>query len=203
MLKNLFNFSEKMIKYIFGAGFIIAILLMISLKGCYEGTNKYDSKNVEATINGNIELQKMQDTKEKEAMRLNTIKQNAEAAAETQMRISDNQTSVELKKTLDVTSIEEKKLEMQNKTILDVNKAKQMKMEYEMKKLELIEAQKLQNELKLAEMKLELEKTKMQQEKASAEARAQEAAKKKAQANAQAVKNKKTEIDIYKSIIDN
>lgn len=203
MLKDIFNAGGKTIKYIFIAGFVGALLLVASMRGCSMETNKYDAKNIETTTKASIELQKMQNAKEETTIRQNTIEKSAEAASKTEMRISDNETSVELKKTLDVTAIEQKKLEMQDKSILDVNKAEQMKMELEMKKLELIEAQKLENELKMAEMRIELEKVKLEKEKAAANAKAQDAARKKAQAKAQAEKAKQNEVDIYKAILNN
>lgn len=199
MLKDLLSAGGKTVKVIFLMGFIVALLLIFGLKGCGIETNKYDAQNTKTVVNGNIELQKMQDAKEKEMMRQNTLEKNAEAAAKTEMRISDNETSVELKKTLDVTAIEQKKLEMQDKAILDVNKVEQMKMELEMKKLELIEAQKLQNELRKAELEMEMEKYKL--DKKAAEISEKE--KMKAAAAARAERQKQKDIDIYNAILNN
>lgn len=111
---------------------------------------------------------------------------------DSQMRQSDNKANVDLKRTLDVTEIERKKLELQDKAILDVNKSEQMRMEYEMKKLELIEAQRLKNDLEKTKLEVELKKYEIDKEKAV----------KKARAVAKAKKQEK-DIAIYKAILEN
>ena len=190
MFKEIFNAGGKAIKIIFFAGFILAILLIVALKGCDFSTNKYDAKNVETTVKGSIELQKMKDAKEKEAARQKTIEKSAEAAADAQKTISNNETSVELKKTLDVTSVEMKKLDMQDKQILDVNEQAKREMELELKKLELIEAQKLKNSHEEQMKQIENQKTLQK-------IKAQEAANKRAAA----ARAKQQEIDIYKAVL--
>lgn len=175
---------------------ILMLVFSLSIVGCIpeSGTNKHDAKTVEVVVNGTVELTKIENEKLKEEKRQKLMEKDASAAAQAEMRISDNETSVELRKTMDVTAIEQKKLDMQDKTILDVNKSEERKMEYEMRKLEL------EMELK----RLELEKAKR-----DSEAKANELANKKAQAEratAQARKAaaqaKQNEIDIYKSIIN-
>lgn len=111
---------------------------------------------------------------------------------DSQIKDSENKSNVELKKTLDITKIESKKLELQDKAILDVNKSEQMRMELEMKKLELIEAQKLKNDLEKARLQVELEEYKMDKKKAISVAKSRAAANKKAK-----------DIEIYKAILEN
>lgn len=213
MLDSLMKNTGKTIKYIFGAGFIGAILLVAAMKGCSTdfSTNKYDATNTKTVVSGSIELQKMENKKQEILAENIAIEKSAEASAKSKIKISDNETQVELKKTLDITAIEEKKLEMQDKSILDVNKSEEMKMQLEMKKLELIEAQKLKNEFEIEKLKLDNAKaikTSEAESKAISEKAKADAVKAKAIAASNKVKadlaekkrKEQEEIDILKSI---
>lgn len=191
MINSLMKNLGKTAKYLIGIGFIIGILLIGALKGCIKenSTNKYDAKNTKTVIDGSIELQKMENEKQKNLAENAAIEKSAQAAAAVKINSSNNNTAVELRKTLDVTAIETKKLEMQDKAILDVNKAEEMKMQLELKKLELIQAQKLKNEFELEKLKInksDLEK-KRQIEKIKARA-------------AEKARKEKQDIEILKSI---
>lgn len=191
MINSLMKNLGKTAKYLIGIGFIIGILLIGALKGCIKenSTNKYDAKNTKTVIDGSIELQKMENEKQKNLAENAAIEKSAQAAAAVKINSSNNNTAVELRKTLDVTAIETKKLEMQDKAILDVNKAEEMKMQLELKKLELIQAQKLKNEFELEKLKInksDLEK-KRQIEKIRARA-------------AEKARKEKQDIEILKSI---
>lgn len=122
----------------------------------------------------------------------NTVKTVKTNKYDSEIEDSDNKANVELKKTLDITKIETKKLEIQDKAILDVNKSEQMRMELEMKKLELIEAQKLKNDLEKAKLQVELKKYEIDKNKSISVAKSRAAADKKAK-----------DIEIYKAILEN
>ena len=188
-MKNTGNVAKSLI----GMGFIGALLLIGTLRGCLSNnsTNKHDATNTQTIVDGSIELQKMENKKQEKIAENAAIERSAEASAAVKINSSNNETAVDLKKTLDITSIETKKLEMQDKSILDVNKSEEMKMQLEMKKLELIEAQKLKldNEVLLKEKQATTEKAKANAAAAKVKAMAAEKARKE-----------KEEIDILKSI---
>ncbi|SKA09485.1 hypothetical protein SAMN02745174_02534 [Cetobacterium ceti] len=191
MINSLMKNLGRTAKYLIGIGFIIGILLVVALRGNTEEniTNKYDAKNTKTVIDGSIELQKMENEKQEKLAENVAIEKSAQAAAAVKINSSNNNTAVELRKTLDVTAIETKKLEMQDKAILDVNKVEEMKMQLELKKLELIQAQKLKNEFELEKLKInksDLEK-KRQVEKIRARA-------------AEKARKEKEDIEILKSI---
>ncbi|MBC2855462.1 hypothetical protein H3N56_03000 [Cetobacterium sp. 2A] len=166
MLDSLMKNTRKVAKYLIGVGFIGALLLVGTLRGCSSdnSTNKHDAANTQAVVDG----------------------------------------AVELKKTLDTTSIETKKLEMQDKSILDVNKSEEMKMQLEMKKLELIEAQKLKNEFEIEKLKMDNEALIKEEQIAEKTAKikaasAEKAAKIKAAA-AERARKEREEIEILKAL---
>lgn len=195
MIDNFMKNTGKVAKYLIGIGFIGALLLVGTLRGCSSdnSTNKHDATNTKTIVDGSIELQKMENQIKEKLAENAAIERSAEASAAVKINSSDNETAVELKKTLDVTSIETKKLEMQDKSILDVNKSEEMKMQLEMKKLELIEAQKLKNEFEIEKLKLDNEVLLREKQAAAAASKAKAAAAEKA-------RKEKEEIEILKSI---
>ncbi len=202
MIDSLMKNTGKVAKYLIGIGFVLALLLMGTLRGCSleNSTNKHDATNTKTIVDGSIELQKMENEKQERIAENAAIERSADAAAAVKINSSNNETAVELKKTLDITSIETKKLEMQDKSILDVNKSEEMKMQLEMKKLELIEAQKLKNEFEIEKLKLENEALLKEKQAASEAAKANAAAAKIKAAAAEKARKEKEEIDILKSI---
>ncbi len=202
MIDSLMKNTGKVAKYLIGAGFIGALLLVGALRGCStdNSTNRHDAANTKTVVDGSIELQKMENEKQERMAENAAIERSADASAAVKINSSDNETAVELKKTLDVTSIETKKLEMQDKSILDVNKSEEMKMQLEMKKLELIEAQKLKNEFEIEKLKLDNEALLKEKQAAAAAAKANAAAAKVKAAAAEKARKEKEEIDILKSI---
>ncbi|MGL5351014.1 MAG: hypothetical protein ACRDA0_10710 [Cetobacterium sp.] len=202
MIDSLMKNTGKVAKYLIGAGFIGALLLVGALRGCStdNSTNRHDATNTKTIVDGSIELQKMENEKQERMAENAAIERSADASAAVKINSSDNETAVELKKTLDVTSIETKKLEMQDKSILDVNKSEEMKMQLEMKKLELIEAQKLKNEFEIEKLKLDNEALLKEKQAAAAAAKANAAAAKVKAAAAEKARKEKEEIDILKSI---
>ncbi|MGL5279350.1 MAG: hypothetical protein ACRC8M_09835 [Cetobacterium sp.] len=202
MIDSLMKNTGKVAKYLIGAGFIGALLLIGALRGCStdNSTNKHDATNTKTIVDGSIELQKMENEKQERMAENAAIERSADASAAVKINSSDNETAVELKKTLDVTSIETKKLEMQDKAILDVNKSEEMKMQLEMKKLELIEAQKLKNEFEIEKLKLDNEALLKEKQASAAAAKANAAAAKVKAAAAEKARKEKEEIDILKSI---
>lgn len=196
MIDSLMKNTGKVAKYLIGIGFVLALLLMGTLRGCSleNSTNKHDATNTKTIVDGSIELKKMENEKQERIAENAAIERSADAAAAVKINSSNNETAVELKKTLDITSIETKKLEMQDKSILDINKSEEMKIQLEMKKLELIEAQKLKNEFEIEKLKLENEALLKEKQVANAAA-----AKIKAAA-AEKARKEKEEIDILKSI---
>lgn len=202
MIDSLMKNTGKVAKYLIGIGFVLALLLMGTLRGCSleNSTNKHDATNTKTIVDGSIELQKMENEKQERIAENAAIERSADAAAAVKINSSNNETAVELKKTLDITSIETKKLEMQDKSILDVNKSEEMKMQLEMKKLELIEAQKLKNEFEIEKLKLENEALLKEKQAASEAAKANAAAVKIKAAAAEKARKEKEEIDILKSI---
>lgn len=202
MIDSLMKNTGKVAKYLIGIGFILALLLMGTLRGCSleNSTNKHDATNTKTIVDGSIELQKMENEKQERIAENAAIERSADAAAAVKINSSNNETAVELKKTLDITSIETKKLEMQDKSILDVNKSEEMKIQLEMKKLELIEAQKLKNEFEIEKLKLENEALLKEKQVASEAAKANAAAAKIKAAAAEKARKEKEEIDILKSI---
>lgn len=202
MIDSLMKNTGKVAKYLIGIGFVLALLLMGTLRGCSleNSTNKHDATNTKTIVDGSIELQKMENEKQERIAENAAIERSAAAAAAVKINSSNNETAVELKKTLDITSIETKKLEMQDKSILDVNKSEEMKMQLEMKKLELIEAQKLKNEFEIEKLKLENEALLKEKQAASEAAKANAAAAKIKAAAAEKARKEKEEIDILKSI---
>ncbi|MGL4902542.1 MAG: hypothetical protein ACRC8F_05275 [Cetobacterium sp.] len=200
MLDSLMKNTGKVAKYLIGVGFIGALLLIGTLRGCSTSTNRHDAKNTKTMVDGSIELQKMENEKQEKIAENAAIERSADASAAVKINSSNNETSVELKKTMDVTSIETKKLEMQDKAILDVNKSEEMKMQLEMKKLELIEAQKLKNEFEIEKLKLDNEALLKEKQAAAATAKANAAAAKVRAAAAEKARKEKEEIEILKSI---
>lgn len=202
MIDSLMKNTGKVAKYLIGIGFVLALLLMGTLRGCSleNSTNKHDATNTKTIVDGSIELQKMENEKQERIAENAAIERSADAAAAVKINSSNNETAVELKKTLDITSIETKKLEMQDKSILDVNKSEEMKIQLEMKKLELIEAQKLKNEFEIEKLKLENEALLKEKQVASEAAKANAAAAKIKAAAAEKARKEKEEIDILKSI---
>lgn len=202
MIDSLMKNTGKVAKYLIGIGFILALLLMGTLRGCSleNSTNKHDATNTKTIVDGSIELQKMENEKQERIAENAAIERSADAAAAVKINSSNNETAVELKKTLDITSIETKKLEMQDKSILDVNKSEEMKIQLEMKKLELIEAQKLKNEFEIEKLKLENEALLKEKQVVSEAAKANAAAAKIKAAAAEKARKEKEEIDILKSI---
>lgn len=202
MIDSLMKNTGKVAKYLIGIGFVLALLLMGTLRGysLENSTNKHDATNTKTIVDGSIELQKMENEKQERIAENAAIERSADAAAAVKINSSNNETAVELKKTLDITSIETKKLEMQDKSILDVNKSEEMKMQLEMKKLELIEAQKLKNEFEIEKLKLENEALLKEKQAASEAAKANAAAVKIKAAAAEKARKEKEEIDILKSI---
>lgn len=202
MIDSLMKNTGKVAKYLIGIGFVLALLMMGTLRGCSleNSTNKHDATNTKTIVDGSIELQKMENEKQERIAENAAIERSADAAAAVKINSSNNETAVELKKTLDITSIETKKLEMQDKSILDVNKSEEMKMQLEMKKLELIEAQKLKNEFEIEKLKLENEALLKEKQAASEAAKANAAAAKIKAAAAEKARKEKEEIDILKSI---
>ncbi|MGL5208382.1 hypothetical protein [Cetobacterium sp.] len=202
MIDSLMKNTGKVAKYLIGIGFILALLLMGTLRGCSleNSTNKHDATNTKTIVDGSIELQKMENEKQERIAENAAIERSVDAAAAVKINSSNNETAVELKKTLDITSIETKKLEMQDKSILDVNKSEEMKIQLEMKKLELIEAQKLKNEFEIEKLKLENEALLKEKQVASEAAKANAAAAKIKAAAAEKARKEKEEIDILKSI---
>lgn len=170
---------------------IVSVLMIcLSMAGCFYSeaeTTKHDAKAVETVVNAEMELKKMEREDKQAEKRQSLMEKDASAAAQAEMRISDNEAAVELKKTMDVTAIEQKKLEMQDKTILDVNRSEERKMEYEMKKLEL---------------EMELRKMELEKARADSQAKANELANKKAQAQKAAAQARQKEVDIYKAILN-
>lgn len=202
MIDSLMKNTGKVAKYLIGLGFIGALLLVGTLRGCSSdnSTNSHDAKNTKTIVDGSIELQKMENEKQERMAENAAIEKSADASAAVKINSSDNETAVELKKTLDVTSIETKKLEMQDKAILDVNKAEEMKMQLEMKKLELIEAQKLKNEFEIEKLRLDNEALLKEKQATAAAAKANAAAAKVKAAAAEKARKEKEEIEILKSI---
>lgn len=202
MIDSLMKNTGKVAKYLIGIGFVLALLLMGTLRGCSleNSTNKHDATNTKTIVDGSIELKKMENEKQERIAENAAIERSADAAAAVKINSSNNETAVELKKTLDITSIETKKLEMQDKSILDVNKSEEMKIQLEMKKLELIEAQKLKNEFEIEKLKLENEALLKEKQAASEAAKANAAAAKIKAAAAEKARKEKEEIDILKSI---
>lgn len=202
MIDSLMKNTGKVAKYLIGIGFVLALLLMGTLRGCSleNSTNKHDATNTKTIVDGSIELKKMENEKQERIAENAAIERSADAAAAVKINSSNNETAVELKKTLDITSIETKKLEMQDKSILDVNKSEEMKIQLEMKKLELIEAQKLKNEFEIEKLKLENEALLKEKQVASEAAKANAAAAKIKAAAAEKARKEKEEIDILKSI---
>ena len=202
MIDSLMKNTGKVAKYLIGIGFILALLLMGTLRGCSleNSTNKHDATNTKTIVDGSIELQKMENEKQERIAENAAIERSADAAAAVKINSSNNETAVELKKSLDIRSIETKKLEMQDKSILDVNKSEEMKIQLEMKKLELIEAQKLKNEFEIEKLKLENEALLKEKQVASEAAKANAAAAKIKAAAAEKARKEKEEIDILKSI---
>lgn len=145
MLDSLMKNTGKVAKYLVGLGFVIAILLIGSLKGCVydNSTNKYDSKNTKTIVDGSIEMQKMENEKQEKLAENAAIEKSAQAAASVKINESNNDTAIEMQK-----------LEIQGRSVLDVNKAEERKMQLELKKLELIEAQKLKNEFEIEKLKI-------------------------------------------------
>lgn len=202
MINSLMKNTGKVAKYLIGIGFIGALLLMGTLRGCSadNSTNKHDATNTKTIVDGSIELQKMENERVEKMAENAALEKSATATAEVKINSSNNETAVELKKTLDVTSIETKKLEMQDKAILDVNKMEEMKMQLELKKLELIEAQKLKNEFEIEKLKLDNEALLKEKQAAAAKAKANAAAAKIKAAAAEKARKEKEEIEILKSI---
>ena len=202
MINSLVKNTGKVAKFLIGIGFIGALLLIGSLRGCSltNPTNRYDATNTKTIVDGSIELQKMENEKQEKIAENAAIERSADASAAVKINSSDNETAVELKKTLDVTSIETKKLEMQDKAILDVNKSEEMKMQLEMKKLELIEAQKLKNEFEIEKLKLDNEALLKEKQASAASAKAKATAEKIKAAAAEKARKEREEIEILKSI---
>ncbi|WP_426709553.1 hypothetical protein [Cetobacterium sp. SF1] len=202
MIDSLMKNTGKVAKYLIGIGFVGALLLMGTLRGCSadNSTNKHDAANTKTIVDGSIELQKMENEKQEKMAENAAVERSAGAAAAVKINASDNETAVELKKTLDITTIETKKLEMQDKAILDVNKSEEMKMQLEMKKLELIEAQKLKNEFEIEKLKLDNEALLKEKQAAAAAAKANAAAAAAKAKAAEKARKEKEEIDILKSI---
>lgn len=213
MINGLMKNLGATAKWLIGAGFIGALLLVAAMRGCTSdlSTNKHDAVNTKTIVGGNIEMQKLKDAKETAIAEQIAIEANAEAAAKTKMRTSDNETAVELKRTLDVTEIENKKLDMQDKAILDVNKQADREFELEKMKIQLLEAEKIKNDLKIKEMEMANETARKNAEaesRAKAEKAKADAVRATANANAAKVKaaaaekarKEKEEIEILKMI---
>lgn len=150
MIRDFFDGTSKMVRGFIILVVIIALLIVISLLSITSKpkTNKYDSESVKSTTESAVKINE-----------------------------SNNSTEIELKKTLDVTEIENKKLDL------------------EAKKLEI------ELQLKMAEIenkKLETEALKKQQEAKIENSKKIQAEVQRAKAN-----KKKQEMDIYDSIISN
>lgn len=150
MIRDFFDGTSKMVRGFIILVVIIALLIVISLLSITSKpkTNKYDSESVKSTAESAVKINE-----------------------------SNNTTEIELKKTLDVTEIENKKLDL------------------EAKKLEI------ELQLKMAEIenkKLETEALKKQQEAKIENSKKIQAEVQRAKAN-----KKKQEMDIYDSIISN
>lgn len=180
MIDSLMKNTGKVAKYLVGLGFILAILLLGSLKGCFSenSTNKYDSKNTKTIVDGSIEMQKMENEKQEKIAENAAIEKSAQAAASVRINESNNNTAVEMQK-----------LEIQGRSVLDVNKAEERKMQLELKKLELIEAQKLKNEFEIEKLKINSQ-IKQTERKAAAKAREAE----------RRARKEREDIEILKSI---
>lgn len=151
------------------------IILAFAITGCdgglggNNGTNQHDAKTTKIVVDGTIKLQEMEDKKQEKREENATIEKSAQAAAATKMNESNNATTVELKK-LDIESrgvVDVNKLEQ--KRTLDVNEQAEREFELEKMRIQLLEAQKLKNELELEKLKIE-EKKKIEKEKARAAA---------------------------------
>lgn len=202
MLNSFMKNTGKVAKFLIALGFILALLLIGTLKGCLGTTNKHDAAKTKTIVDGSIEMQKMENEKQEHIAENKAIEKSAQASADVKINSSNNKTSVELKKTLDVTSIETKKLEMQDKTILDVNKSEEMKMKLEMEKLKLIEAQKLKNQYELEKLRIQNEKIIKEKKINAANAKARAKAAKIKAAAAEKARKEQQDIDILKSIAD-
>lgn len=180
MINSLMKNTGKVAKFLIGLGFVLALLLIGTLRGCFAGdsTNRHDVNNTKAIVDGSIKLQEMENKKQEAIAEKAAIEKSAQAAASVKINESDNNTKIEMQK-----------LEIQGRGILDVNKAEERKMQLELKKIELIEAQKLKNEL-------EVKKLEISAENQAKERKAQAAA---AAAAAKARKEKE-DIEILKAI---
>lgn len=202
MIDSFMKNTGKVAKSLVGMGFVGALLLVGALRGCLSNnsTNKHDAANTKTIVDGSIELQKIENKKNEKIAENAAIERSAEASAAVKINSSNNETAVDLKKTLDITSIETKKLEMQDKSILDINKSEEMKMQLEMKKLELIEAQKLKNEFEIEKLKLDKEVLLKEKQAATERAKANAAATKVKAMAAEKARKEREDIEILKAI---